>query len=57
MIAAVEFDNNHSVPAKVVINEAVELAKLYGAHESYKFINGLVDKLGNLKRSAEFAAK
>ena len=45
VIAAVELTNNLSVPAPVIINESVELAKLYGAEESYKFINGLVDKL------------
>ncbi len=45
VIAAVELNNNHSVPAIVVINEAIELTKMYGAEDSYKFINGLVDKL------------
>ncbi len=45
VIAAVELKENVSVPAPVIINEAIELAKLYGAEESYKFINGLVDKL------------
>jgi transcription antitermination protein NusB len=32
------------VPTKVVINEAVELAKRYGAADSYKFVNALLDK-------------
>jgi len=32
------------VPVKVVINEAVELAKRYGAAESYKFVNALLDR-------------
>ena len=50
VIAAVEFKENLSVPAPVIINEAVELAKLYGAEESYKFINGLVDKLSSQMR-------
>lgn len=45
VIAAVELHTNLSVPSPVIINEAVELSKLYGAEESYKFINGLVDKL------------
>ncbi len=51
--AAVELTENMSVPAPVVINEAVELAKLYGAEDSYKFINGLVDKLAQEKRTQE----
>lgn len=29
---------------KVIINEAIELAKTYGGEESYRFINGLLDK-------------
>lgn len=53
VIAALELKDNLSVPAKVVINEAVELAKLYGANDSYKFINGLVDKLASIARPAE----
>jgi N utilization substance protein B len=32
------------VPTKVVINEAVELAKRYGPAESFKFVNAVVDK-------------
>jgi transcription antitermination protein NusB len=50
VIAGVELKHNLSVPAKVIINEAVELGKLYGAHDSYKFINGLVDKLATKHR-------
>lgn len=30
-------------PAGIVINEAVELAKIYGDDESYKFVNGILD--------------
>lgn len=32
------------VPTKVVINEAVELAKRYGAVDSFKFVNAVLDK-------------
>ncbi|HBR17626.1 MAG: transcription antitermination factor NusB [Deltaproteobacteria bacterium RIFCSPLOWO2_12_FULL_43_16] len=34
------------VPFKVIIDEAVELAKLYGAEDSGAFINGVLDKIG-----------
>lgn len=34
------------VPRKVVINEAVELAKTFGAAESGAFVNGILDKIG-----------
>jgi N utilization substance protein B len=53
VIAAIELKNSISVPAPVIINEAIELAKLYGAEESFKFVNGLVDKLANLLRAQE----
>jgi N utilization substance protein B len=32
------------VPARVVINEAVELAKTFGAQDSYRYINGILDR-------------
>lgn len=32
-------------PIPVIINEAVELAKLYSTDESYKFVNGILDKM------------
>ena len=33
------------VPRKVVINEAIEIAKQFGSIESYKYINGVLDKI------------
>jgi N utilization substance protein B len=45
VLAATELHHSPEVPAPVIINEAIELAKLYGGEDSYKFINGLVDKL------------
>lgn len=33
------------IPAKVAINEAVELAKKYSTAESYQFVNGILDKV------------
>jgi hypothetical protein len=32
------------IPYRVVINEAIELAKSFGAEESHKFINGVLDR-------------
>jgi len=40
------------VPSKVVINEAVELAKRYGPAESYKFVNAVLDKSSRELRGA-----
>ncbi len=44
------------VPYKVVINEAVALAKKFGASESHKYINGVLDKAARQLREAEIAA-
>lgn len=45
-----ELENEQDVPAKVVINEAVELAKAFGGDNSSKFVNGV---LGTLLRQKE----
>jgi N utilization substance protein B len=37
----------------VVINEAVNLAKVYGADDSHKFINGVLDPLAKILRPLE----
>ena len=44
LVALAELQHRHDVPVKVVINEAVELAKRYGAAESYRFVNAVLDK-------------
>lgn len=49
-IGAYELLHNPDVPPKVVINEAVELAKAFGGENSSKFINGV---LGTLLRQQE----
>jgi len=41
-IAVFEIVLNNSVPVKVAINEAVELAKMFGSDNSSKFINGVL---------------
>jgi len=43
------------VPYKVVINEAVELTKLYGAEGAYKLINTSLDKIAKDLRSVELS--
>ena len=45
-----ELDNEADVPPKVVINEAVELAKAFGGDNSSKFVNGV---LGTLLRQKD----
>ncbi|MCH7622575.1 MAG: transcription antitermination factor NusB, partial [Nitrospinae bacterium] len=40
-----ELMHSQTIPPKVVINEAVEIAKKYGSEESPDFINGILDKI------------
>ena len=42
LLAVYEMLYEEDVPAKVAINEAVELTKKYGADEDYQFVNGLL---------------
>lgn len=44
-LGAYELTFKSDVPTKVVINEMIELAKVFGADHSYKFINGVMDKM------------
>ena len=54
LIGAYELAQVPDVPYKVVINEAVELAKSYGGTDGHKFVNGVLDKLAAALRPAEF---
>ena len=45
LIAAYEMMHHPDVPYRVVINEAIELAKAYGGTDGHKFVNGVLDKL------------
>jgi N utilization substance protein B len=46
-LGAYELLNRKDIPYKVVLNEAVELAKTYGATDGHKYINGVLDKLAH----------
>jgi N utilization substance protein B len=52
-IASYELIRRIDVPYKVVINEAVSLAKKFGATDAHKFINGVLDKAAAKHRSLE----
>lgn len=43
------------IPYKVIINESVELAKRFGAEESHKYVNGILDKVSKQLRAEEMA--
>jgi N utilization substance protein B len=42
-LAVYEFLYERGTPAKVIINEALELARTYSADDSVRFINGILD--------------
>ncbi|UFH48955.1 transcription antitermination factor NusB [Pseudomonas sp. KNUC1026] len=44
------------VPYRVVINEGIELAKLFGSTDGHKFVNGVLDKLAPQLRGPEVKA-
>ncbi len=52
-LAASEFKYRVDVPYRVVIDEYVELAKMFGAQDSYKYVNGVLDGLAARLRSIE----
>lgn len=45
LIACFELTTKLNIPKKVVINEAIQLSKIYGCKNSYKFINATLDKI------------
>ena len=50
-----ELRDRIDVPYKVVINEAVALAKKFGATDSHRYINGVLDKVARDLRTLEYA--
>jgi N utilization substance protein B len=53
LIGAYELKHRLEIPYRVVINEAVELAKGFGGTEGFKYVNGVLDKLASQLRSQE----
>lgn len=56
-IGAWELVHRPDIPYRVVINEAVELAKEYGGTDGHRFVNGVLDKLAAQVREVEIAAR
>lgn len=56
-LSAYELRNRVDVPYRVAINEGIELAKVYGATDGHKFVNGVLDKLAPRLRGAEVRGK
>ena len=56
LIGSYELVHHVEVPYRVAINEAVELAKSFGGTDGFKLVNGVLDKLAAVVRSAEVKA-
>ncbi|MFV2089059.1 MAG: transcription antitermination factor NusB [Pseudomonadales bacterium] len=52
-----ELESRQDVPYRVVITEYVELAKLFGAEEGHKYVNGVLDKVARSLRAVEVAGR
>jgi N utilization substance protein B len=55
-LSTYELKNRIDVPYRVVINEGIELAKVFGATDGHKFVNGVLDKLAPQLRADEVRA-
>ncbi len=56
LLATYEFCHQAEIPYRVVINEAIELAKTFGGTDGHKYVNGVLDKLAAELRAPEVAA-
>ena len=57
LIGSFELNYKGDIPYKVVINECIELAKYFGAAESFKYINSVLDSLSKTLRPTEYATR
>jgi N utilization substance protein B len=57
LLAACELIERVETPYRVVINEAIELAKTFGGTDGYKFVNGVLDKLAPALRPTEVSLR
>lgn len=53
LIGAAELRDRRELAVSIVVNEAVELAKVFGADNGYRFVNGVLDKLAVAARPGE----
>lgn len=56
-LGAYELIAHPEIPYRVVINEAVELAKTFGAEQGHRYVNGVLDKAARVLRPLETAAR
>jgi N utilization substance protein B len=52
-----ELIEHPEIPYRVIINEAVELAKTFGAEKGHRYVNGVLDKAARVLRPVEASAR
>ncbi len=57
LLACYELIHQIDIPYRVVINEAIELAKSFGGTDGHKYVNGVLDKFAANVRSVEINAR
>jgi N utilization substance protein B len=53
LIGALELSAHPETPYRVIINEAVDIAKVFGATDGHRFVNGVLDRLAAQVRPGE----
>ncbi len=57
LLGTFEFKHHPETPYKVILNEAIELAKSFGGTDGHKYVNGVLDKLAARLRPVEVEAR
>jgi N utilization substance protein B len=55
-IGVFELEHHQEIPYRVVLSEAVQLAKQFGALDGHKYVNGVLDKIAQTSRKIEIQA-
>lgn len=55
LLATYELAHHPEMPARAIINEAIEVAKVYGGTEGHRYVNGVLDRLAGDLRPEERA--
>ena len=55
-IGTYELEYEKTIPYKAVIDEAIELTKVFGSEEGYRFVNGVLDRLAKELRQTEISS-
>lgn len=56
-VALAELDSRIDIPYRVVLDEAIGLARRYGSADSHRYVNAIVDRAASELRSAEYGRR